>query len=91
MRAWLSVQVTNFLQVSSTAVGTSHLIASGELACLSVCLSVSCVLLMYIGYVTILINDIWTLLDGGEDDLRLTTPRPHPFDPADRTMHKVSE
>ena len=33
--------MTNFLQVSSTAVGTSHLIASGELAnCLSVCLSV---------------------------------------------------
>ena len=44
-----------------------------------------------LGYVTILINDIWTLLDGGLDDIRLTTPRLHPFDPADRTMHKVNE
>ena len=36
-----------------------------------------------------LVNELWLLLDGGEDDHRLMAPRTHPLDPMDRTSHKV--
>ena len=41
------------------------------------------------GFIGTLVRDLWTLLDGGEDDYRLTAPRTHPLDPMDRTAHKV--
>ena len=36
-----------------------------------------------------LVRELWQLLDGGEDDHRLTAPRAHPLDPMDRASHKV--
>ena len=42
-----------------------------------------------IGFVKMLVEELWQLLDGGEGDYRLTAPRTHPLDPMDRTSHKV--
>lgn len=41
------------------------------------------------GFVSTLVRDLWTLVDGEESDYRLTAPRTHPLDPIDRTTHKV--
>ena len=42
-----------------------------------------------LGFIRMLVEELWQLLDGGEGDYRLTAPRTHPLDPMDRTSHKV--
>ncbi len=37
-----------------------------------------------------LVQELWALLDEGDDDYRLTAPRAHPLDPMDRASHKVT-
>ena len=44
---------------------------------------------LLLGFIKMLIGELWQLLDGGEGDYRLTAPRTHPLDPMDRTSHKV--
>ncbi|XP_064387617.1 protein broad-minded-like isoform X2 [Halichondria panicea] len=41
------------------------------------------------GFISMLVQELWTLLDEGDDDYRLTAPRAHPLDPMDRASHKA--
>ena len=42
-----------------------------------------------VGFIMMLVKELWGILEGGAGDYRLTAPRAHPLDPMDRASHKV--
>lgn len=41
------------------------------------------------GFISMLVHELWSVLEGGAHDYRITAPRSHPLDPMDRASHKV--
>ena len=41
------------------------------------------------GFISMLVTELWGILEGGACDHRIVAPRAHPLDPMDRASHKV--
>ena len=42
-----------------------------------------------LGFISMLVKELWGILEGGGYDYRITAPRAHSLDPMDRASHKV--
>lgn len=42
-----------------------------------------------LGFIKALVTELWTLLECGKDDVRITQPKSTPVDPIDQSCQKV--